>query len=94
MWWRSDPFFGVLVIMAFGMMVVAALTVIVYRRTEIFDIFLTAWCIDGIVPLIRGVILRGGITAWTRRPTFLFFALLAFLVLSTVFGMYLRSVGR
>jgi hypothetical protein len=35
MWWRSDPFFGVLVIMAFGMLVVAALTVIVYRRTEI-----------------------------------------------------------
>ena len=35
MWWRSDPFFGVLVIMAFGMVVVAALTVIVYRRTEI-----------------------------------------------------------
>jgi hypothetical protein len=35
MWWRSDPFVGVLVIMAFGMLVVAALTVIVYRRTEV-----------------------------------------------------------
>lgn len=66
-------------------------------RYRIFDVFLIAWCIDGIlasVLLIRSVILRGSITAWTRRTTFLFFALLAFLVLSTVFGMYLRGVGR
>jgi len=32
-WWRSDPFFGVLVIVALGLLTVAGLTEIVYRRT-------------------------------------------------------------
>lgn len=66
-------------------------------RYRIFDVFLITWCIDGVlaaVLLIRSVILRRSITVWTRRTTFLFFGLLAFLVLSTVFGVYLRSIGR
>jgi hypothetical protein len=66
-------------------------------RYRIFDVFLIAWCIDGILAsalLFQGVILHRSITVWTRRTTFLFFALLAFLVLSAVFGMYLLSIGK
>ena len=66
-------------------------------RYRIFDVFLITWCIDGILAsflLIRNVVLRRSITVWTRRTTFLFFGLLAFLVLCTIFGMYLRSIGR
>jgi hypothetical protein len=33
-WWHSDPFFGVLLIIALGLLMVAALTEIVYRRTQ------------------------------------------------------------
>jgi hypothetical protein len=32
-WWRSDPFFGVLLIVAVGLFVLAGLTEIIYRRT-------------------------------------------------------------
>jgi hypothetical protein len=32
-WWRSDPYFGVLLIIALGLLTVAGLTEIVYRRT-------------------------------------------------------------
>jgi hypothetical protein len=33
-WWHSDPFFGVLLIVALGLLIVAGLTEIVYRRTQ------------------------------------------------------------
>ncbi len=33
-WWRSDPFFGVLLIMSFGMFILAGLTEITYRLTK------------------------------------------------------------
>jgi hypothetical protein len=33
-WWRSDPFFGVLLIVALGLLAVAGLTEIVYRGTK------------------------------------------------------------
>jgi hypothetical protein len=33
-WWRSDPFFGVLLIVALGLLVIAGLTEIVYRTTK------------------------------------------------------------
>jgi hypothetical protein len=33
-WWHSDPFFGVLLIVAMGLLIVAGLTEIVYRRTQ------------------------------------------------------------
>jgi hypothetical protein len=33
-WWRSDPFFGVLLIISFGLFVLAALTAIIYRATK------------------------------------------------------------
>lgn len=33
-WWHSDPFFGVLLIIAFGLLTVAGVTEIVYRRTR------------------------------------------------------------
>jgi hypothetical protein len=33
-WWRSDPFFGVLLIIAFGLLTVSGITEIVYRRTS------------------------------------------------------------
>lgn len=33
-WWHSDPFFGVLLIVAFGLLIVAGLTEIVYRLTQ------------------------------------------------------------
>lgn len=33
-WWRSDPFFGVLLIIAFGLLIIAGLTEIVYRQTR------------------------------------------------------------
>jgi len=36
-WWRSDPFFGVLLIVALGLLVVAGLTEIIYRATRIPD---------------------------------------------------------
>ena len=34
-WWRSDPFFGVLLIVALGLLTIAGTTEIVYRRTKI-----------------------------------------------------------
>ena len=34
-WWRSDPFFGVLLIIALGLLAVAGLTEIIYRATHI-----------------------------------------------------------
>ena len=34
-WWRSDPFFGVLLIIALGLLAVAGLTEIIYRATRI-----------------------------------------------------------
>jgi hypothetical protein len=34
-WWRSDPFFGVLLIIALGLLAVAGLTEIIYRATQI-----------------------------------------------------------
>jgi hypothetical protein len=33
-WWRSDPFFGVLLIVALGLLTIAGLTGLVYRSTE------------------------------------------------------------
>ena len=33
-WWHSDPFFGVLLIFALGLLIAAVLTEIVYRRTQ------------------------------------------------------------
>ena len=33
-WWRQDPFFGVLLIIALGLLTIAGLTEIVYRRTK------------------------------------------------------------
>ena len=33
-WWRSDPFFGVLLIMSFGLFILAGLTTIIYRATK------------------------------------------------------------
>jgi len=33
-WWHSDPFFRVLLIVALGLLIVAGLTAIVYRRTR------------------------------------------------------------
>jgi len=33
-WWHSDPFFGVLLIIALGLLIVAGLTAIVYRLTQ------------------------------------------------------------
>jgi hypothetical protein len=33
-WWRSDPFFGVLLIIAFGLLTVSGITEIVYRKTS------------------------------------------------------------
>jgi hypothetical protein len=33
-WWRSDPFFGVLLIIALGLLAIAGLTEIVYRGTK------------------------------------------------------------
>jgi len=33
-WWRSDPFFGVLLIISLGMFILAGLTEIIYRRTK------------------------------------------------------------
>ena len=33
-WWRSDPFFGVLLIMSVGLFILAGLTEIIYRRTK------------------------------------------------------------
>ncbi len=34
-WWRPDPFFGVLLIIALGLLAVAGLTEIIYRATHI-----------------------------------------------------------
>ena len=34
-WWRSDPFFGVLLIVALGLLTIAGITEIVYQRTKI-----------------------------------------------------------
>lgn len=34
-WWHSDPFFGVLLIIALGLLAVAGLTEVVYRATQI-----------------------------------------------------------
>jgi hypothetical protein len=34
-WWHSDPFFGVLLIIALGLLVIAGLTEIIYRATRI-----------------------------------------------------------
>ena len=36
-WWRSDPFFGVLLIMSFGLFILAGLTTIIYRATKAQD---------------------------------------------------------
>ena len=36
-WWRSDPFFGVLLIMSFGLFILAGLTAIIYRATKAQD---------------------------------------------------------
>ena len=33
-WWHSDPFFGVLLIIALGLLTIAGVTEIVYRRTR------------------------------------------------------------
>ena len=33
-WWRSDPFFGVLLIIAFGLLTVGGLTDVIYRATR------------------------------------------------------------
>ncbi len=33
-WWHSDPFFGVLLIVALGLLIVAGLTEVVYRLTQ------------------------------------------------------------
>ena len=33
-WWHSDPFFGVLLIISFGLLILAGLTQIVYRLTK------------------------------------------------------------
>ena len=33
-WWRSDPFFGVLLIISVGLLILAGLTEIIYRRTK------------------------------------------------------------
>jgi len=33
-WWRSDPFLGVLLIVALGLLAIAGLTALVYRSTE------------------------------------------------------------
>jgi hypothetical protein len=33
-WWRSDSFFGVLLIIAFGLLIIAGMTEIVYRVTR------------------------------------------------------------
>ena len=33
-WWRSDPCFGVLIIMSFGLFILAGLTAIVYWATK------------------------------------------------------------
>src|SRR5260370_16136146 len=33
-WWRSDPFFGVILIIGLGLLVVAGLNDIIYRRTK------------------------------------------------------------
>jgi hypothetical protein len=36
-WWHSDPFFGVLLIMSFGIFILAGLMEVTYRRTKIQD---------------------------------------------------------
>jgi uncharacterized membrane protein YqaE (UPF0057 family) len=33
-WWHSDPFFGVLLIMSLGIFILAGITEVVYRRTK------------------------------------------------------------
>jgi hypothetical protein len=33
-WWRSDPFFGVLLIIALGLLTIAGITEVVYRTTK------------------------------------------------------------
>jgi len=33
-WWRSDPFFGVLLIVALGLLALAGITEIIYRGTR------------------------------------------------------------
>jgi hypothetical protein len=33
-WWRSDPFFGVVLIVALGLLTIAGLTDVVYGRTK------------------------------------------------------------
>jgi hypothetical protein len=33
-WWNSDPFFGVLLMMSFGWFILAGITEIIYRRTS------------------------------------------------------------
>ena len=37
LWWRSDPFFGVLLILSFGMFILAALMALVYWTTKSLD---------------------------------------------------------
>ncbi len=34
LWWRSDPFFGVFLLLSLGMFVLAGLTQIIYHRTS------------------------------------------------------------
>jgi hypothetical protein len=34
LWWRSDPFFGVLLITGVGFLILAGITEIIYRRTQ------------------------------------------------------------
>jgi hypothetical protein len=36
-WWHSDPFFGVLLIVAVGLLMVAGLTAVVYRATKSYS---------------------------------------------------------
>jgi hypothetical protein len=33
-WWRSDPFFGVLIIIALGLLIIAGITETIYRGTK------------------------------------------------------------
>jgi hypothetical protein len=33
-WWHSDPFFGVLLIISVGLFILAGITEIIYRRTS------------------------------------------------------------
>ena len=33
-WWRSGPFFGVLLIIAFGLLTISGITEVVYRKTS------------------------------------------------------------